>query len=380
MGFTISLLAFWVSASVIAYIYAGYPLLLATGVLARRKPVQRGPIRPKLSVIIAAHNEESVIAAKLANVAAFAYPLELVEVLVGADGCSDRTAAIVRGRDWAVLYEGATQCGKSAVQNELVNRSSGDILLFTDADCFAAPDAVSTVIENFADPTVGVVTARPIYRNEGENNVTNNEGLYLRYESWLQWQESSRGLLAMASGSFFAIRRNLWAPLQRNFGDDFVLPLQAAIRGFRTVAEPGAHVETQLTQNRLTAILAMRRRVISKDLLGLLHYREALNPFRTGGVAIALWSHKLLRWLVPYFLLVAFIANLFLLSRRAFAALFVLQVLFYLLAAIGPAVRSRRLQRLWSVPASFCIANMAALLATLQCALGKTSGQWKPAR
>ena len=363
----------------IVYVYAGYPLLLACGFLGRRKPVHRSTTYPVVSVIIPAHNEQDVIAEKIENIRALAYPQERIEILVGSDGSTDRTAEIVRQHAGVTLYESTGQSGKSLIQNELVKRSSGEILLFTDADCFASPDALSRLVKNFADRRVGLVTARPTYFNNDENEVTQNEGIYLRYEKWLQRQESERGLLAMASGSFFAMRRTIWQPLASNVGDDFVLPLHVALHGHRVVMEAGATVRTDLTQNRLNSILAMRRRIISKDLLGLMRNAAVLNPLRTGPLAIALWSHKLLRWLVPYFLLGAFISNLFLLGSGFFFVLLALQLAFYGMAALG-VVAPQRVRSRWSIPASFCVVNFAALLATIQCLSGRTSGQWKPAR
>ncbi|HUK24531.1 MAG TPA: glycosyltransferase [Terriglobales bacterium] len=375
----IATLAVSLCVLVVAYVYAGYPLALAAGLLGGRKRIRQSAVLPRVSVIVPAHNEQDVIGGKIENIRAFAYPPGQIEILVGSDGSTDATAEIVGRYEGVHLYESGSQSGKSAVQNELVKRSSGEILLFTDADCFAAPHALSYLVENFADPRVGLVTARPSYFNNDENEVTHNEGSYLRYESWLQRQESERGLLAMASGSFFAVRRSLWQPLQGNVGDDFVLPLQVALQGYRNVLDPRATVRTRLTQNELGSVLAMRRRIVSKDLLGLIRNRAVLNPLRTGAVAIALWSHKLLRWLVPYFLLIAFLANLFLLHGRFFFATLALQIAFYALAVVGVAA-SRRVKSLWSIPASFCVMNFAALLATLQCISGRTSGRWKPAR
>jgi cellulose synthase/poly-beta-1,6-N-acetylglucosamine synthase-like glycosyltransferase len=376
---TFATIAVFFCVLVVFYVYAGYPVLVACGLLGRKKAVHRNVVSRTVSVMIPAHNEQAVIGEKIDNIAAFRYPAGQIEVLVGSDGSTDGTAAVVRKYPGVRLFESLSQCGKSSIQNELVNRSSGEILLFTDADCFAGPDALAQLVENFADPTIGLVTARPSYFNAAENDVTQNEGTYLRYESWLQLQESERGLLAMASGSFFAMRRSLWQPLQGNVGDDFVLPLQVALQGYRNVLEPRATVRTRLTQNHLGSVLAMRRRIISKDLLGLLRNAAVLNPFRTGAVAVALWSHKLLRWLVPYFLVGAFLANLFLLHGRFFFVTLGLQIAFYALAVLG-VTASERVKSLWSIPASFCVMNFAALLATLQCVSGRTSGQWKPAR
>jgi cellulose synthase/poly-beta-1,6-N-acetylglucosamine synthase-like glycosyltransferase len=364
---------------IVTYVYVGYPMFLACGLLGSRKGVRRRAITPTVSVIIPAHNEQELIGHKLENIAALAYPQDQIEVLVGSDGSTDATADIVRKYSQVHLYESFTQCGKSSIQNELVKRSSGEILLFTDADSFATPEALARLVESFADPTVGLVTVQPSYLNVDENEVTHNEGIYMRYESWLQKQESDRGMLAMASGWFFAMRRSLWQPLQGNVGDDFVLPLQVALQGYRNVVEPRAIVRSRMSQNEMGSMFAMRRRIISKDLLGLLRNAAVLNPLCTGMVALALWSHKLLRWLVPYFLVGAFLANLFLLGGRFFFATLTLQLAFYGLAVFG-LTASRRVKSLWSIPASFCVVNFAALLATLQCISGRTSGQWKPAR
>ncbi len=158
-------------------------------------------------------------------------------------------------------------------------------------------------MEHFADARVGLVTARPRYLNGRETSITENESQYLRYETWLREQESERGILAMASGSLFAMRRSLWRPLDRALGDDFVLPLRVARAGLLNRLDTRVSALTRLSQNRVGSMLRMKARIISKDLRALLVHRELLDPLRHGALAISLWSHKLLRWLVPYFLL-----------------------------------------------------------------------------
>jgi len=375
-------IVFWSCLALILYVYAGYPLLLLSGLLGRRKPVRRGPALPSLSVLIPAHNEEKIIARKLENVLSSDYPPQLREILVGDDASSDRTASIVRSfaRENVRLISARTRQGKSAIQNELVANSSGSVLVFTDADCFLPPDALRLLVENFADPKVGLVTNRPSFSNPNETRVVEAEGLYWRYEHWLRQQESDRGLLALASGSAFTLRRDLWQPLEPGVGDDFVLPLQVALRGFRNVADPRVSAVTELTQKHARALLRMKMRIISKDFRGLLRNPAALNPLRTGAVAIALWSHKLLRWLVPYFLFALAASNAFLLDHPAFVASLLAQALFYALALAGVLDRGRRLQFPFSVASSFCLVNCAALLGTLHCLSGRTSGQWRTVR
>jgi cellulose synthase/poly-beta-1,6-N-acetylglucosamine synthase-like glycosyltransferase len=373
---------FWACLALIIYVYFGYPALLVSGILGRRRPLLRGKFQPRVSFIIPAFNESATIEQKLTNLLELDYPRELTEILVGSDGSTDRTEEMVRrfAHYGVQLVAHPTQRGKSAVQNDLVARCSGAILVFTDADCLLGRDALSNVLENFADPQVGLVTARPTYLNAAETDVTRNENIYLRYESWLRNEESERGLLAQASGSLFAMRRTLWSPLDPNVGDDFVLPLQVALQGYRNVFEGRAVVKTTLTQSQPDSMLRLKMRIISKDLRGLFRNKGVLNPLRTGSIAIGLWSHKFLRWLVPYFLLGMLISSCFLLSQKLFQVLVPLQVLFYGIAAAGILASQRQWRLPWSVPVSFCLVNLAALLGTLHCAAGGTMGRWRPTR
>jgi len=378
------LILFCICAAVLLYVYFGYPALLVSGLLGRRKPLAQSPLAalPLISVIVAARNEESVIEDKLRNLLASAYPGDKMEILVGSDGSSDRTDEIVRrfhGQGVGLLSF-PEHIGKSAIQNGLVKLASGLILVFTDADCFFPPETLPLLISNFSDPRAGLVTARPLYENETETAVTRNEGLYLRYESFLRSEESARGILAMASGSLFAMRRSLWLPLAPDQGDDFALPLAVASAGFRNVLEPRAVAVTLLEQKQPDSMRRLKSRIIAKDLRGLLSRAALLNPFRHGALAAGLWSHKLLRWLVPFFLVALFVSNLFLLDRAVFRAAIVLQVAFYALAALGAAVRNRSRFFLWSVPFSFCLVNLAALVGALQCLARRPAGQWTPVR
>lgn len=389
---------FWTCAAVVLYVYLGYPLLLRLGWLGHRRPLPRGKpeqntmrgasgeAAPLVSIIVAAHNEEFAIEAKIASLLAADYPRERVEILIGSDGSSDRTEDLVRrfANDGVGLISFPQQQGKSAMQNGLVAASCGSILVFTDADCISPPDALPLLLENLGDPGVGLVTARPRYQNANETAITENESIYLAYESWLREQESVRGILAIASGSLFAIRRELWAPLEAGLGDDLVLPLRVAAAGFQNVLDVRVSVVTRLTQSDPRSMLRLKTRIISKDFRGLCAHATLLNPFRHGALAIALWSHKMLRWLMPYFLITLFVANCFLLDRPTFRVTLAAQSAFYALALVGFLLqefpKSRSLRGLWSVPLSFCIVNLAALLGTLKGVAGGSTGQWKPVR
>jgi cellulose synthase/poly-beta-1,6-N-acetylglucosamine synthase-like glycosyltransferase len=373
---------FWICLFLVFFVYAGYPILLAVGIFGRRRPVRRACVLPDLSIVVPAHNEEKTIQMKLDNLLALDYPKDKVEILVGSDGSTDRTESIVRGyADRGVrLVSSLGRRGKSSIQNEIVDLSGGSVLVFTDADCLLSADALLLMTQNLADPEVALVTSCAVISNKGETGVAESEGLYWRYERWLRLQESERGLLAMGSGSLFVMRREFWTRLDPNVGDDFVLPLQVARAGYRNVLETQTSTSTRLTQNRFDSMLRMKMRIISKDLRGLLQNSACLNPLKTGTLACSLWSHKLLRWAVPYFLIGLFVSNLFLAGHEPYAAFLVAQVLFLALSVAGVFFGERRFRFPLSVVSSFCLVNLAALLGTLHCMLFRTAGHWNTVR
>jgi cellulose synthase/poly-beta-1,6-N-acetylglucosamine synthase-like glycosyltransferase len=375
---------FWICALVIVYVYVGYPALLAAGLLGSKRPVRRAHIFPSLSVIVPAHNEERTIRDKISNLLSQDYPPELVQILVGNDGSTDRTGEIVgefalRGVQMVTSEKAG---GKSAIQNLMVSKATGEILVFTDADCFLPPAGLRTIVQSFTDHKVGLVTNCVTFVNEEETPTVEGEGLYWRYERWLRSQESDRGLLAMASGSLFAMRRSLWAPLEPGVGDDFVLPLRVARKHRRNVLDTRVSAATVLSQNQPHSMFRTKIRIISKDLRGLLRSPACLNPFQVGAVAIGLWSHKLLRWCIPYFLIGLLVTNflLALTGQRFYEVTMVGQVLFYILALLGFFWIRRGKAFPFSVASSFCLVNLAALVGTLHCCTFQTAGRWKPVR
>jgi cellulose synthase/poly-beta-1,6-N-acetylglucosamine synthase-like glycosyltransferase len=373
---------FWLLVLVVVYVYFGYPLLLKLHLLGSPEPRNLGHEKPLITVIVAAHNEESVIESKIKNLLLANYPRECVEVLIGSDGSSDRTEDIVRRfvADGVALISFPQHQGKSAVQNGLVAKASGSILIFTDADCTLPVDGLSCLVENFADERVGLVSGVPRYLNDDQNDITQNEDIYLRYETWLRARENEGGLLAMASGSLFAMRRTLWKPLDPNVGDDFALPLHVALSGKRNVLDSRAVASTRLTQNRADSMFKLKVRIVSKDLRALLANGRILNPFHYGGLAVGLWSHKLLRWFVPYFLLAFFTSNILICHLAFYRVALILQIIFYVIALVGFALRDNRIAFPFSIPMSFCIVNVASLMGTAKCLMRRTSGAWTPVR
>ena len=374
---------FWICLVLVLFVYLGYPLLLISGLLGLRRSIRKRPITPVVSVIVPAHNEEKSIRSKILNLLEQDYPQEKIEILVGSDGSRDRTVEIVSEftEPRLQLISSPAQQGKSAIQNRLVDAAQGDVLVFTDADCMLPRNALRVLIEPLADTQVGLVTNCASMVNENQTAVAESEGLYWRYERWLRSQESERGFLAMASGSLFAIRRELWRRLDPDVGDDFVLPLRVARAGFRNILETRVSAATQLSQDQPHSMFRMKARIISKDLRGLLRNPACLNPLSTGRVAVGLWSHKLLRWGIPYFLIGLLISSIFLAAHSAYYRYFlVAQLLFYSVSGLALLRNEKRWRFPISAAASFCLVNAASLFGTLHCLTWQPAGQWKTVR
>jgi len=363
---------FWASALTIAYVYAGYPLLLylAAWVL-RPQEIRRRDIEPTVSLIVAAHNEEKVIRAKLENTLRLDYPRERLEILVASDGSTDRTESIVRefeGQGVDLIALGQRR-GKSSAQDAAAVRARGSILMFSDANAFLDPDAVRKLVRNFADPRVGAVSGRQVLVQCHETGVGRGESLYWRYENMLRRLESRLGCCIAANGCIFALRRELYSGLGPGDSEDFVLPLQVALRGLRVAFEPEA-VAQEKAVAKVGDEFRMRLRTAHADSRSLLRLGGRILRCRPW-LAFQCLSHKLLRWSVAAFAAGALVSSVFLLHLPFYRSLFVLQLLFYAAAACGFALEASRVRiPFFYVPYFFSLANTAVLMGLARGAVG----------
>jgi glycosyltransferase involved in cell wall biosynthesis len=193
-----------------------------------------------VSIIIAAHNEETVIARRLENLLALDYPPELVEIVVASDASDDATDAIVEEiarRERRLRLLPCPRGGKVSAQNLAARRTTGEIMAFSDANAGWAPDALRLLVRSFADPDVAYVCGRLRLR---EADGTNREGAYWRYETWLREQESALGSITGGNGSIYAVRRSDYVDVDPRFGHDLSFPYLMVQRGRRAVYEPEA--------------------------------------------------------------------------------------------------------------------------------------------
>ncbi len=377
-----ALLVACVSLAVVVWVYAGYPALLAALGRVRPRPRARAPVDVPLSVVVPAHNEASSIAAKVANVRAAAYGRP-VQVIVASDGSTDGTADAARAAGADVVLD-LPRSGKTSTLVAAVERAHGEILVFTDADSLLEPSALVELTSAFADPAVGGVSGSEVRRvRSASGGVARGEGLYWRYEHLLKRLEDRVGSTVSAAGGLYAIRASLFrAPQALDGADDFVLSTEVVRAGYRLVFEQDARVALELPEEGGRE-LARKVRVMNQGIRAALALGPLLLPRRGGLYAVQVVSHKLLRRLVPFFLLALLVASAVLARNSwAWAAALALQLCFYGLAVGGLlAERTGRAgHRLLWIPYYFCLANAAAAVAVLSVLAGVRYTQWEPER
>src|SRR2546423_1729256 len=334
---TVAQILFWSSVAALLYTYLGYPLLVWLVGCLRPRAVHRAEIRPSVSVIITAYNEERDLAAKLENTLALDYPRELMEIIVASDCSTDRTDEIARefSARGVKLARQPQRLGKTAAQNAAVKEAAGEIIVFSDATSQYEADVLQAIVPNFADASIGCVAGRLIYVDSSDSQVGRGAQSYWGYESFLRQHESRVCSLIGASGCLYAVRRSAYVPLYPEACSDFIIATKMVEQGLRAVYEPRA-VCMEETNRQADKELRMRVRVITQTLSDLWRHRAMMNPFRSGFYAVELLSHKVMRYLVSLFLIVTLISSITLAPRSIFYALLALsQILFYALAFVG---------------------------------------------
>jgi len=380
---TVAEIVFWSSAAALLYTYAGYPILLALVSALRSRKVQRGELQPTVSVIITAHDEERDLAAKLENTLKLDYPPELLEIIVASDCSTDRTDDIVRqfAARGVQLNRRPERLGKTAAQNAAVEQARGEIILFSDATSLYQPNVLRAMMPNFSDPTVGCVAGRLIYIDPSESHIGRGARSYWSYETFLKKHESRVGSLIGASGCLYAVRRSAYVPLYHEACSDFIIATKMVEQGLRAIYAPEA-VCTEETNRRSDYELKMRVRIIAQTFTDLWRHRAMLNPLRSGFYGVQLLSHKIMRYLVPFFLIGLFAASAVLLSASIFYRMvFIAQLGVYACAILAwmldlAGIRSRLL----AIPQYFLLANVASLIACYKFLRGERYARWEPIR
>jgi cellulose synthase/poly-beta-1,6-N-acetylglucosamine synthase-like glycosyltransferase len=369
---------FWASAALAVYVYAGYPILLAVLRRVAKHPVAKRPIEPTVSLLVAAYNEADVIEAKIRNALELDYPADRLEIAIACDGPNDGTTAIAQrvaaqiGSGRVRVFAYPVNRGKLHALNDTIPQLTGDIVAFSDASSMLAPDAMRLLVANFADEDVGAASG--VYRvlRGDEAALGKQEDFYWKYETYLKLAEADVGSILGCHGSLYAIRRALYPfPMPGTINDDYVIPMRILSRGYRVAYEPAAVAYEEAHE---MGGFSRRVRIMTGNFEQLREMKALIRPLRPGPLFFFL-SHKAGRLVVPIAMLAMLGANLFLLDRPFYRAVFALQLAFYALVLLGALVRLK--PKVLRLPYYFCMINAAAFLGMYHALRGGRTLAWK---
>jgi len=364
----IPVLIFWSGISILLYTYGGYHAILC--IISRVFP-SHGIARPtssywpQVDMLIAAYNEEKVIRSKIENCLNLDYPAEKLTVWIASDGSSDGTNEIVKEymkHNSRIRLLEFTRSGKSGVINKALPQLEADITVFSDANTEYDPGAVQRMVVHFADPNVGCVCGKLIYRNPGEVVSGKGESFYWKYETALKKMESKIGYVAGANGAIYAIRRSLFEALPPNtINDDFTISMRIVEKGFKSLFEENAIAYEDVAPS-MESEFKRHVRDGAGHYIAIGHLLGLLNPL-LGARSLIYWSHRILRWTAPFILILVFIMNIFLIGNIFYGILFYAQIVFYALALIGliTVKKNKSLFIIMYIPFYFCNLNTALL-------------------
>lgn len=375
-------LLFWGCLAYLGYVYAGFPLLVILRGCLRPKPFTRGRIEPKVSLVIAAHNEADVIGEKIENALSLDYPADRLELVVASDGSEDGTAEIVRKyADGRVRLLDLDRVGKAAALNAAVEAASGDVLVFTDANSILDGSAVRELVAPLADERVGGVAGNQVYLSPqaGDSSVV-GEQQYWNFDRSLKQAQSDAGSVTGATGALYAIRRGLFRPVRADVNDDLLTSLRVIAQGYRLVFAPRAIAYEHVVESA-SQTFSRRVRVMARGLRCVVVMRELLDPRRYGFFALQLLSHKLLlrTAVIPIVVLLAW--NGVLWSHGWFyRGALIAQGCFYALGVLGIVFADRRVAKLkpFALPGYFVLVNAAVAKAIWQLLRGEKHERWEP--
>ena len=370
-------LLFWICVAAILYTYLGYPVAVWLLGRVRNTKIQKANISPRVSVVIACHNEQANIAARIKNLNECDYPRDLVEIIIVSDGSSDQTADVAQSlssdRIHVIAY--TEQKGKASALNIGVGVATGEVIVFADARQSFETAAIKELVANFADQSVGAVSGE-LLLDGGAGSVGEGVGLYWKYEKWIRKCESRAGSMIGATGAIYAIRRELWCPLpESTILDDVYTPMRIALGGRRVIFEEKARARDKSVESPGREFA---RKV--RTLTGNYQLCQLMPRLLIPGSVLLLqfYSHKLMRLVAPILFLVLLAANVFLVTNHPrgpgliYETALATQSLFYVGVLAGALLLRRNHKvRLLNFAYVFSLMNAAALVGLVYFVVGK---------
>lgn len=368
------------------YAYFGYPIALL--LISNSKRYQRNNYQtqetnndnlPKVDLLIAAFNEEKVIGLKVLNSLELDYPQDKLKIYIVSDGSTDSTNDIVN--EFSVNYKNVNlisvaRIGKSAALNTAIGSLKGDIVVFSDANTEYEKGAIRRIVDNFRTKNVGCVCGRLIYRNPGQIISGVGESFYWRFETFLKKLESKIGYIAGANGAIYAIRRELFIPFPENtINDDFTLSMRIVENGFKSVYDELA-IGYEDVAPSMKSEFKRHVRDGAGHFIAITHLTKLLNPF-LGIRSFIYLSHRILRWIIPFVLLILLYINFCLIESQFYEFIFYTQICFYGISILGWILsRYTKLPFIIYVPFYFCNLNSALFLGFFKALFGLQKSKW----
>jgi cellulose synthase/poly-beta-1,6-N-acetylglucosamine synthase-like glycosyltransferase len=377
-GYRAARVAFWSALGALVYVYALYPLLLSLLRVIARRPIKVKPVEPTVCLFIAANDEADVIGTKIENALALDYPTDKLEIVVASDGSVDGTDDIVRRFAPRVrLFTQSPRQGKIAVINHGLETVTSDIVVFSDANTFLAPNAIRALVRNFGSDEVGCVSGDVVLVGD-RAQLGRSEDLYYHYERWIQHAESDIGSMIGADGALYAIRRKLFTPRPDDtILDDMAIPMSIIRAGSRVVFEPDARAHEPGVESAMEEF-SRKTRVVA-GAMQFLARPDSSVPLSTPQVVLSLVSHKALRWLSPGFAMVVFATSVALAGTGAYYHYIIVTVLAAVVLGLGLAGCVPALRRIPPIGLShyFCLVQAAAAVGFVKGLSGQQSVMWR---
>ena len=375
----------------LGYIFLGYPLIISLFSKLIPNAIKKKNNQLTVTLVIPAHNEEDVIAEKIENVLNFNFPQNRLQIIIVDDGSSDNTASIVKdylGHGIQFLSNNPRQ-GKVAALNLSMQHALGDIFIISDADITTDPDAINNILPNFSDPVVGCVVGKGVFL-KNDTETTSSNSLYSRYDSKIKIAESNIHSTVGVSGHTMAIRRNILEQIPTNIIlDDFYLAMTVIKKGYRVIFDPNSISYERSTLSIQDEIL--RRKRITAGRYHIISIAKKYLPHLPSLIIFQIISHKFLRLLIPEFMIIAFICNIFLVFDTRFnsdlwitntyVSLFFFQSLFYFLAILGGLTkRMNKSIKFLYLPYYLVVTNLASLSGLYWFLTNQKSVMWDQAK
>ena len=379
---------FWLAVGALFHTYVAYPILLS--ILAKRKSenqTQYGNNEewPSISILMAFHNESDVLEKKLINLNKINYPLSKVEILVGSDASDDGSDHIVQ--TWSHQYPHTTfqrfdqRVGKIHIINHLAGISRGEILVISDANVFCEPDCLHFMIRHFKNSMIGLVDSNMKHFGFQRDGISMQEHRYISREMKMKHHESLIwGAMMGPSGGFYAVRKELFQPVPRNFlVDDFYINLNVLSSGKKSIHEINAEVYEDIS-NSISEEFRRKVRIAAGNFQNLSKFAKfLLKPFSTIGFSFI--SHKVLRWLGPFLLLLAFVSNFFLIPDLFYQCTLAVQIVLLSIPIIDLILRKINIHIvILRFITHFYSMNLALLVGFGWFVKGIHSNVWEPTR